>query len=138
MWPMQVSLLSTIQKSELSPSTIQKCKLCLSTIQKSAVEKSNANNSQSLSSSAVPRDGRDLRVTARLLTYFQIQYCNSLPGIYLILIQADESNCMDPVSGLLCAGHGECVCGVGYFKILYWITYVHDFKYIVVLILDQI
>ena len=46
---------------------------------------------------------------------FQNWNPNSYFWIYILvltLIQEDESNCVDPASGLICAGHGQCVCGV--------------------------
>ena len=62
--------------------------------------------------------GQDLLVTARLNLLASFILENFITSIYLILIQEDESNCMDPVSGLVCAGHGQCVCGVGHSDLL--------------------
>ena len=62
--------------------------------------------------------GQDLHVTARLNLLANFTFQNFITWIFLILIQEDESNCMDPVSGLVCAGHGQCVCGVGHSDLL--------------------
>ena len=42
-----------------------------------------------------------------LILIFEYMYI-----LLLTLNQEDESNCVDPATGLICAGHGQCVCGV--------------------------
>ena len=55
---------------------------------------------------------------ANLMRISKIAMEISIHVISFTLIQEDESNCMDPISGLLCAGHGQCVCGVGYLDLI--------------------